>query len=102
VLTLPKKVLHHFSCLMKQFPFTLGESSYGSRDLVSPSNGEIFLEELLLHLSPRSDHVGFQGIKLIFGFILSEMGKRRGLKAYSKKFCILMVEQISRNSSRCL
>jgi hypothetical protein len=67
---LPKKVIHPISCLIKQFPFILGETNVCSSDLVGLSYGEILLEELLWHLSPQSDHVGFQGIKPIFGFIL--------------------------------
>jgi hypothetical protein len=60
VQTLPRKVLHPFSRLTKQFLFTLGETNDGSPNFVSPSFREILMEELLLHLSPRSDCVGFQ------------------------------------------
>jgi hypothetical protein len=52
VRTFPKKVLHPFTCLIKQLSFTLGETNDGSPDLVGPSYREILLEELLLHLSP--------------------------------------------------
>lgn len=42
--TLPKKVLHPFSLLTKQFLSTLGETNDGSPNFVSPSYGKILLK----------------------------------------------------------
>jgi hypothetical protein len=96
------KVLHSFPRLIKPFPLTLGETSDSFSDLVGPTYGEILLQELLLHLNPPVIVLAFKELTQYLALSSSENEKRRIFKASFEKFCILMVEQISRNSSRCL
>jgi hypothetical protein len=102
VWTLSQKVLHPFPCFIERFSLNLRKPSDGFPNLIGFANGEILLEELLLDLSPRSNGIWFQRIQPILGLILEREWKRRIFKASSEKFCILMVVQISKNSSWCL